>query len=217
MSRIIKVETPNTDNDFTTLVKVKTELQVTDPGEDAFLNELIDEVKNDMLRATGRIWVKDTVVEQAQAPLSTTLLLSRRPIISIASIVTGGSTMDDSDYEIQDAEAGFVYNENGWGGNNTESWRLMNMSAPRETTRGPVFNITVTYDGGYDMYTDTPTFPLGLQRIANMAVRHLFMNRRTDPTVQEHHNDQVSDSYLGIGYEQWLQMELKPFIEVMKP
>lgn len=219
MARDVKFATPvQTSIDFTTLALVTREMQFVDAAEDPFINGLIDEVRDDINRMTGRRWQKETVTEKIQAPVATQLLLTVRPVLSITSVVLNGTTVVNTDYSIQSAGSGLIYNERGWGGDRIEgAVDSFSLTPNRIAVRGPIFDLTVIYVAGFDMHPEaTPNFPKGLQNVANMAVRHLFMNRRNDPLVQEHRHAKVSDSYVDISYDTWLSQALRGFVEKAK-
>lgn len=90
-----------------------------------------------------------------------TLILARRPIVSVQSIVEAGNTLDSSDYEIH-ASAGTLI-------------RLFN-DAPSHWARD---KIVVSYTAGWDIV------PQGLKRAAERLVQLYWFEIGIDPAVRQ--------------------------------
>lgn len=100
--------------DLVVLSTLKTRLGISGSGEDTTLGELIDEVTADFGRITrrrefARQQYRETIIGDGKDLMT----LSRAPIEqdSVTLTIDGES---DTDFEIEDHEAGILYREDGW-------------------------------------------------------------------------------------------------------
>lgn len=108
-SRLIIVTTPATSFDLTDLDTVKDELDLDDSENDGRLSRYIAEASIWLSGKCNRVFAKETVAETFRnGEALETLVMARRPVVSIASIVEDGVTLTASDYEL-DAESGLLY------------------------------------------------------------------------------------------------------------
>lgn len=119
MSGILVVSTPATAKDLTDLPRVKTALHIAedDTSEDLFIAEQIPRASasavsylNVARDQTGNATLgRETLVETFRGlDGSPSLLLSRLPVVSVASVVVDGATLSGSEYELA-AGAGVVH------------------------------------------------------------------------------------------------------------
>ena len=131
---------------LTTLVNVKAFKNITENTHDEELSRLMPVVQAFIEAYCWRTFEVGTAVDYfTTEPRQTRILLRRPPVVSIASIyddplrVYGASTLVAStDYVVTNADAGIV-------------------DFTRELSSGTVFNLKVTYSGGYAATSQTLT------------------------------------------------------------
>jgi hypothetical protein len=112
------------------------------------------------------------------------LVLSRTPLVQIASITIDGTTIDADEYEISDAEAGLVYRAACW------PWSGLRLGgiAQDRLSGTERRNIVVTYAGGYvtpgQATAQLPrTLPFDLEQHCVDTVVYLYRTRGQDLSV----------------------------------
>lgn len=97
------------DNVLTTLSTVKDELGITGTGSDDYLKRQINHLSDLFIEATGREYHRvDGHTESVKSHGDTRLMSKRRPVLAINSIDIDGTTVDSANYEIEDAEKGYI-------------------------------------------------------------------------------------------------------------
>jgi hypothetical protein len=133
-------------NALTTLERVRSDLGLSVTTKDTEIVRAINAASGRIEKYCGRIFWRDTAVEENVAGYGTTQMrLARRPINSITSIVLDGATVDSDDYKVSDADAGLVEKEGGW------VWTAhVIQNITRTTLAGSELeDYVATYDGGW--------------------------------------------------------------------
>src|ERR1044071_9207493 len=100
-SRFLTVKTPATSFDLTDIDTVKDELEISGSESDDRLARYITEASRAIATWCNRVFGKETVAETFRNGEGLEcLVLARRPVVSITSIVEDGVTLSSSDYEL---------------------------------------------------------------------------------------------------------------------
>lgn len=178
---MIEIIAAATNRKLTTLAAVKADLGLTGAEEDARLDALIEQYSAAMVGWCGRPFALETLRETAFSRTATDgLMLSRWPIVSIASITVDGTAVAAEAYTV-DSTGGLVYQRQS--GHCGFWW-------PRGET-------VATYSAGYVLPgEDERTLPHDVERAAIMLVKAAFLASDRDPLVR-------SDSVDGVGTTTW--------------
>lgn len=177
---------------LTTLAAVKTALNVKDTTSDAWLttqigvatqvvvNYLGAEMAEDGTRNLGRETIVETLDRRSRYPWNppfgvvaprreadTTIVLAKRPVISIASITENGTAVDPGDYLLS-AAVGTV--------------RRLSSGLP---TMWPTTLVVVTYTAGWRLPADNGrTLPLDIEQAVIELVQAQWFGRDRDPNIK---------------------------------
>lgn len=191
-----------TDSALTTVARMESELGISSAS--AVLEPLIEEASASFQRECGRNFYRGSaVVEKVKGSGGSRLSLRRHvPLVSITSIVLDdgdtSSTVSASDYEIEDASAGFVRRISG-------RWAFTGQASTDITrdllagTEEPLY--VVTYAGGYitpkqeDGGDGTRDLPYDIERAVIDMVKALYYARRRDTGVSSKSVSKASVSY----------------------
>lgn len=180
---------------FATLETLRDELGLADNSQDGRLERYDLQASAAIQAYCDREFRKEATTERLQGSGTQRLVLSRTPLVSIASVVIDGETIDADEYEIEDAAAGILYRENGWP-------RLDNVvagSISRDSMAGTgKADIVVTYTGGYVLPNDTVgtrNLPVELEQACILTVTSLFRGRGRDRAVASKATGDASISY----------------------
>jgi hypothetical protein len=140
-----------------TLADVKEELGLTVATYDTRLERLIHAVSDAIASYCGRSLHYDAAVAESVAGFGgTRLLLSHTPIVSITSITIDTGLLAATDYEIEDANAGFIYRPSGWSWTAREANDIVGDGVAGTEER----SIDVVYKGGYVTAGQVTTVPV---------------------------------------------------------
>jgi hypothetical protein len=131
------------------------------------------------------------------------LVLNRMPIISIGSIVLAdGTTLAPTDYELEDAKAGFLWRSTGWVWPGLLRGGLLYTDPDMGTERA---SITVTYAGGWVTPNQVAssgwsallprTLPFDIEEATVQAVVARYRRGGTDPEVASESMGSYSVTY----------------------
>lgn len=135
------------DGDLTTVATAAGELGLT--ASDARVIRLVTAASEAIRRYLGRaqLHYQAARVEKVRGFGRQRLVLEVTPVLSVASVVLGdGSTVDASEYEIEDAEAGFLWRDGGWPYTGAVRPGMMQVDPAVGTEKA---EIAVTYTGGW--------------------------------------------------------------------
>ncbi|MGE0698784.1 MAG: phage head-tail connector protein [Hyphomicrobiaceae bacterium] len=175
---MITVTTPAKDANLVDLAVVRELLSIDGNDEDKALEGFIARASDVISRHCRRTFGKETVEETFRPDQCLgELILSRYPVVSIASISENGTTLSADDYEV-DKDRGFVTRLHG--------------------TR-PCYWSTcktiVTYVAGYDLPASTPQ---ALQQACLQLVKAFYLGADRDPLIRsESVTPMSSASYFG--------------------
>lgn len=160
------VTTAASTHDLTVLDTVKQELGITGSESDDVLARLISEQSAVAETYCRRVFAQETLADSFRVWCGTSapLILSRRPLVSITSIVEDDTTLTASDYEI-DADAGLVWRLDG--DDNRMSW------LPSK--------IVITYVAGYELLT---TLPRDIERAVLALIKRTHFGLTRDPMAK---------------------------------
>lgn len=120
MQSLLTVTTLASSYDLTVLETAKTELKITDGSKDVEIAVLIHQVSSAISSICDRVFAEETISEvfrlgrtktwdgQIEGDFKETLILRRRPISSIVSVIEDGTTVDSVEYEC-DFKSGLLY------------------------------------------------------------------------------------------------------------
>lgn len=200
-------------NALVTLTTVLDELGLTSDGgtQDARLERYINSASAAIASYCNRVFQYEAgIVEKVAGYGSPRLYLSRTPILSISSITLDGSTLNSSDYELDDS-AQYLYREDGW------IWTASVQSAvrPQKIPFTEDKDFTVTYTGGYitqqqdDDAVGTRTLPYDIEDAALQMVTDRWRSQGRDRSIKA---EKLGDA--SITYGSW---ELSPeVVSVLK-
>lgn len=150
--------------DLTDLETVKDELDVVDGESDDRLSRYITEASRAIATWCKRVFARETVAETFRnGKWVACLVLARRPVVAIASVLEDGTALTSTDYEL-DVETGLLYRLRS---DCRSSWCAS--------------KIVVTYDGGFDLPDDAPA-PLSSACISLVKIKQSAQTR--DPLVR---------------------------------
>jgi len=169
---------------FTELATVKREMDVSpdDPAEDKQLFDLIQQATDFIVRYTGRRFVKQSYTETVGSRGTPNIVLQNVPVVSITGVEYRGSTVSSTSYEIEDADAGIVFNKVGW--TDTQVKRLGIGLTP---TRFRHKDWSISYQAGYVAPGSTDgarTLPHDVERACIDLVKMWYYQRSDDPSVR---------------------------------
>lgn len=180
---------------LTTLATVRSELSLTSSADDTYLCRLIEGASDFIAQYCNRDFYKATVTEKVKGFGAVRIVLSRTPIISIASISYLGSTIDSDSYEIENASTGFLYRSAGW--NWTAQLWLNTTDDVAVGSERAAFS--ATYTGGYvtPNQSGTRTLPYDLEDVCIQLVTQRYRRRGQDASVESESLGDYDVTYAG--------------------
>jgi hypothetical protein len=171
---MLTVTTPATTHDLTVLETVRAELGITDRAEDENLARWITEASRVIAEYCNRVFARETVSETFRlATRKSDFLLSRYPVVSIASVVENGETLVATDYEF------------------TSDTGVLTRLRGDTPTCWPPGKIVVTYSAGYGLLTD---LPYGIERAAITLVKQYRFANARDPQLRSENIDGIGSA-----------------------
>lgn len=165
MQSILTVTTPAGSSDLTTIADVKADLGITSITDDALLTRYVAESSLEFAAVCNRVFGLETVAELMR-PTSAldVLVMRRRPIVAITSIVEDDdAALTVDDYEL-DKAAGMI-------------WRLESDCRRRWYAN----KLVVTYQAGYALPGSAPR---DLQKAVRAIVKAQYLSKGRDPLVR---------------------------------
>ncbi|HYF88980.1 phage head-tail connector protein [Azospirillum sp.] len=154
---------------LTTLAKVKAELQSPD-ADDTLLTTLIEQASATIETFCGRSFAAAAATETYRiARWRERLILERTPVVSVASVLLNGETLDPAAYEVESPGAGFLLRLDGSGC--SIGW--------------PAGRVAVTYTAGYS------ATPPDVERCCIDVVKLGYFARCRDPMLRSYENPDV--------------------------
>jgi hypothetical protein len=178
---MLTITTPAQSFDLTVLDTVRAELRITDRAEDENLARWIRQASGVVAEYCNRVFARETVSETFRlATRESDLLLSRYPVVSIASVVENGETLTATDCEVKC--------ENG----------VLTRLRDDSPTCWPPGKIVVTYTAGYVLLTD---LPYGIERAAILLVNQYRYAAERDPQLRSESTEGAGSSSYFDGLE----------------
>lgn len=175
----LTVTAPANDTKLTTKDAVKTELGlgVAEHVDDTFFDALIQQASDAIARYCRRPFALETISETLPGYGDTQLLLSRTPIVSVASVLHNGDII--TDYSIEDRDAGVLFRRDLWTWTAGIGWNLTDYVRPG--SEEPQF--TVVYDAGFVLSGEGRTLPYDVERACITTVKAWYAARARDPNL----------------------------------
>jgi hypothetical protein len=199
------VTVPAASKDMTLLATVKTELGITDAASDAKLSALIQQASAAIVSFCKREFAQETLADTFRTDCGDSVLqLSRRPIVSVTSIVEDDVSLTAADYEIIAA--------NGW------IQRIDSEERPIGWAWGKT---VVTYVAGWIMLTNLPS---DLERACIDLIKGKWFALERDPLVKSESTPgvysvdywvQSGESVRGLPADVARQLEELGYVEVI--
>lgn len=196
------------DAALTTVNRLNAELGLSDDG--TILEPLIEEASAYLQTECGRSFYRASSYAEKVAGFGGSRLAvsDHLPIVSVASIVFSdgdtSTTIDATDYELEDVAAGFIrHNGGGWKWTARSNYGITH--DPAAGTEEPLY--TVTYTGGYitpqqaDDGVGTRDLPYDVERAAIDLAKALYWARNRDPGVRGKAVSRASVQYAGALHE----------------
>lgn len=171
-------------NALTSVAYLAAELGLTvDATVTARLEVLIDRASDAIERYCNRVFIHNAaVVEKVVGYGGMRLVVSRTPLLSIASITYDGATIESTNYEIHEAESGEIRFLQ------SLMWTTVRLPiAGRDPYPGEERKLyQATYAGGYTTRatTATPTLPTDVEEACIIAAVYRYRRTGRDPSVQ---------------------------------
>jgi hypothetical protein len=184
-------------NALTTLALVKGELGIADATTtyDTVLERMILAASDAIARFCRRDFRKATVTEKLAGSGTLRLVLARTPLVSITSITDDGTTIDDDEYEIEDAAAGIVVRDTPW----TAQDLAVGISIGQDPVPGTGKRaLTVVYISGYVLpgdSTGTRNLPYDVEEACILTAVALYRRRGQDRSVVSEQLGDAAQSY----------------------
>ena len=194
----LTVDFPASSYDLTTVDAVVAALSLS-PSDQAsnsqYIGTLIKRASSFISTYTNRVFAKETVTETLTSNGGPRLVLSRTPIISINSVTYNNITViSSSEYEIEDADAGFLWRERGW--TNT----LIDVGGINPIyTRFGKYKWKVSYTAGFVLPpSQNVTLPGELEQACIEIVKSWYLGRKRDTSVIRESIGEASVTYADV-------------------
>lgn len=189
------------DTDLTTPATAAAELGITQ--SDARLKRLISVASSAIRRYLERPLLHYAAghVEKVPGFGRPRLVLSRTPVLSVASVVLDGATFAASEYSIEDADAGFLWRSGGWPSTASVQGGLVQSDPAVGFERA---GYVVTYTGGWVTPAQADTagwggparsLPEELEQACIDTVTALYRSGGNDPSVSSESMGDYSVTY----------------------
>jgi hypothetical protein len=176
MDRILTVTTPPISTNLTTTTRVKLELGITKKADDALISIFVAGASSAAVGYCMRDFAQATYAEQIRSypfidsaslvNLPDYIYLSRKPLVSIASIIEDGVTLvAGTDYEFDPEKA-----------------RLTRLCSDRPVT-WRFRKLNVAYVAGY---TYPGTLPAAVESGVTEIVKDMWFAKRRDPQIKSY-------------------------------
>lgn len=188
MALTVSVAAASTD--LTTLEQVLKELPSAKNEDHENIQDMIEQASDAILTECNRPFARATYIETVKGYGHPQLLLSRRPIVSVTTIVHNSTPIVD--YTIEDPDASILFRPSGWTWTAGVGWNLTNWIVPG--SEEPQF--TVTYIAGYLLpRDDNRNLPKDIERACIETVKTWFISRDRDPSLAENSTQSTTRRY----------------------
>jgi hypothetical protein len=165
---MFKIVTPAAHHRLTTLVAVKTELQVTATGDDSFLTSLIDEASSAIEAWCSRVFAKERVRETfTRRTIADKIMCMRFPIAGNLEVHLDALQIPPTESEAD---------ENGF---------LFRLDEAGQQTTWPAGRYLIEYDAGFVLPGEAGrNLPPAIERAALILAKGMFLARSRDPAIR---------------------------------
>lgn len=185
---------------LTTLETVKDELGISGSADDARLARYINTASRAIVNFCGREFHHVAGGTENLSGMGTArLMVSRTPLLDVTKIELDGTELDASEYEVEDAGAGFIRST----GSGFVACRAEVPDLSGDLLVGTeAANYTVTYDGGYvtpeQATEELPrTLPEDIEEACIQTVTAMYRKRGQDRDIQSESLGDYSVTYAG--------------------
>jgi hypothetical protein len=185
----ITVQTAATERRLTTVAAVQNELPVSVSPDK--IDRRILAASAAIERFCDRIFARQTYVETINGDNSDTLMVTHTPIIGTPTVVSEGLAI--TDFEVSDAEAGWLFRETGWA---RGAWVEWNVESTLIDSRYPQYS--VTYEAGYKLPGERDTdLPADIQEACIITVVQMIKRMQRDLDIKSKKVGDLSLTYGG--------------------
>jgi hypothetical protein len=189
---MIVSEAGSSSNRLTTLLRLKRELGIasSEISNDKLLDDLIVEASDYIENLCERKFGRATVVEDLPAYGQYRLTLDRTPVASVTSVTFDGSTVSSTQYFVDNAAAGTLYNRRGF-----KSTRIWQHNIEDYPLNEGVHDYSISYTGGYILPESTAgdqTLPRDLERACLDVIKTRFFSAQMNPAYK---SEKVGDAW----------------------
>lgn len=210
----IRVTVAAVNTRLTTATKVADEFGLTpDAGMTAFIERLIDQASDFLVRRLGRPLAAATYEETIPGTNDTILILDRLPVLLVDSIVVRGTEVDSDAYSVHDADRGYLYRADGWQRSSLRASALTDRTYPG----GEQHDHVVTYDAGYTVPDDGAgyTLPASIERGCIRLASSFIREKGTDVRTVARSMADASISFGGLrASTAWIEEELSQWVKL---
>jgi hypothetical protein len=195
---MITVTTPADDQLLATVQGAKDLLGITDASQDALLESILIGASSAVSSYCGRVFGSEVVTETTAGSDRYSLVLTRRPLISVSEVRRDDDVVDTDDYQIESDVAGILYNLSRWA---------------KLTNYRPDY-WAIDYTAGYVLpnHTGTQTLPGEIEQACLETIKTWFLGRCRDMTIRsEQVGEYVDRTFSGQALPLIAQNLLKPW------
>jgi hypothetical protein len=177
---MLEVVTAATNFQLTTLAAVKAELGISGTTEDTLLGSFIDQASAAIVDYCQRPFAQEVYKETVMGYGSNRLMLSRTPIVAVASVTADSEVI--TDHLIENADAGILYRKLGWQWTAPLGWNVT--SYPMSGREELLF--AIQYTAGFILPGDATTeklrtLPQAVEKACIETVKAWYLGRDRDP------------------------------------
>lgn len=179
----ITIDTPAATKNLTTTSVVSDILGIDLASNQLFLDALIKRASSLIVSITNREFAQETVTELLPGNGSYRMVLSRTPVVSLGNISFDGTPLTQAeldDIDIEDQEAGFIWNKNKW-----RSTNIFISSITPINTRFFSRKWSIQYVGGYILPGQPGrTLPHDIEQACIEIVKTWYLNKARDGSIR---------------------------------
>lgn len=212
-TRLSTVVTPATNRRLASLAIFKQGPTKKDGADDEYLDYLRDVQSQAFESACNRVFAREAIkdvfreprhdlYEHGQYKPAEELVLSRRPIVSISSVVDYTGTLDPSLYEYE-AEAGILY----------RLWDCGDGTFARIPWRSR--SVTVQYVAGYILPDDPDSnLPHDIQDAVITLMRMAWKGKDRDPALRSQSAGEIGNQSFWLGFPPNVQQAVAKYADI---
>jgi hypothetical protein len=210
-TRLSTVTVPATNRRLARLDLLKMGPTIKDGSQDEYLDYLRDVASQTFESACNRTFARETIRDvfrierhrfEHNINQNHELVLSRRPIVSVASVVDWTGTVDPTLYEF-DADAGVLYH----------LWNCGDGTFARIPWRSRT--VTVTYVAGYILPDDSgANLPADIQDAVLTLIRMRFKGKDRDPSLRSQSDGGIGNQSFWLGMPPDVQATINKYADI---